>query len=125
MLQRIRDVLLLVRLGRVRGYEARHDHVGALRAIESISYSGRYSGLVAAYTTRLLAMTRDERAFGHVRNVRRFIREHEAQLAYADYCLAYCDYLECVLLRRPHAEAGAEVLRQKSSSLVRRTLLVI
>jgi hypothetical protein len=94
-------------------------------ALESISYTGRYSALVAAYTARLLALTRDDRAFEFVRQARRFIRENEEQLAYTEYCRAYCDYLECVLLRQPYAEAGAEVLRQRSSPFVRNTLLVV
>lgn len=124
MLQRLRDIALLIRLGRVRGFEGQRDQRGALHAIEHISYEGPFAGLLATYTARLLLMTRDARALPYVRDTRRFIRGHKAALKYAGYCEAYCDYLECVLLQQPHDAARQKVLAEPSSPLVRNSLIV-
>ncbi len=125
MLQRFRDAYLLMRLARVRGFESRRDQCGALKAIAGISYEGPYAGFVAAYTARLLAVTRDPRALAYVREVRDFIRENERELRYSDYCVAYCDYLELVLHQQPYGQAGAKVLALPSTAFVRNTLLVV
>ena len=124
MFQIAKDIRLLFQLGRVRRREDRRDVPGALRAIRAISYEGSWAGFVATYTARLLALTRDGRALRHVQAVRRFIRTHEDELEYSNYCLAYCDYLECVLRGQPYESAGATVRSQPSSPFVRNTLLV-
>jgi len=114
-----------MQLGRLRGFESRGDPRSALEAAEAISYKGAYAGLLATYTARLLAITRDPRALAHVRKARDFMRENENTLRYSGYCLAYCDYLERVLHQQPYDEAGAEVLAHPSTAFVRNTLLVV
>jgi hypothetical protein len=123
--QRIKDVLLLIRLGRVRALESRGDMPGALRAIEAISYEGSHAGFVATYTARLLVITKDPRALTDVENVRDFIRQNDGELCYSSYCLAYSNYLERVLRQLPYEQAGATVLKQPSTRFVRNSLLVV
>ena len=124
MFQRLRDAHLLIRLGRVRRLEAKHDYVGALAALEAIDYKGPYAGFLATYTTRMMAMARDGRTFQYVNIVRRFLRHETGDLRYRSYCLAYCKYLRRVFEGYPYELAAAEVLSQPSTALIRNALPV-
>ena len=124
MFQAVRDARLLIRLGRVRRLEARHDYVGALKILEAMTYEGPYAGFLATYIARMMAMARDGRALEYVNIARRFIRDERYELKYRGYCLAYCKYLRRVLGGYPYELAGDEVLSQPSTAFVRSALLV-
>ena len=125
MFQRIRDVRLMIRLSRLTALEARGDYPGALEAVERISYGGPLAAVLGAYISKLIAMNRDARALDYVRSVRRLIRECESNLDCRSYCVAYCDYLECVLSDQPYELAGKMASSQPASRFVRGILLIV
>ena len=123
---RFRVISTLFRLARVRGFEARRDTEGALRAIAAISTDGPLGGVVLAYTAKLMAMTRHPDALQYVRSAHRFITDTSTPLDHRDYCDAYCAYLECVLLRSPMDEAKRKVLSTRPPTpFIRNSLPVI
>src|SRR6059058_2871904 len=124
MLQALRDAQLLIRLGRVRRLEAKGDYVGALKALEAMTYKGPYAGFLGAYIARMMIFARDARAPQYVNIILRFIRHEPGSLKYRGYCLAYCKYLRRVVGGYPYELAGTEVLSQPSTAFVRNALLV-
>jgi hypothetical protein len=122
---RLRNIPILLRLGRVRSFESRRDTQGAFEAIRTISNDGPLGGVVLAYTAKLMAMTRHPDALEYVRSARQFITDSPTLIDYREYCASYCAYLECVLLRTPTDEAKEAVLSKPSTEFIRNSLLVI
>src|SRR3954453_8061099 len=125
MFQRFKDVRLMIRLSRLRALEAQGDYSSALEAVERISYGGPLAAVLGAYISKLIAMNRDARALDYVRSVRRFIRECEGSLDCRSYCVAYCDYLECMLSDQPYELAGKKASSQPASRFVRDLLPIV
>jgi hypothetical protein len=124
MLSTLRDIVLLIRIGRASSMESRGSPQRALNYLRSVKYSGSLEGFRRAYVARLMVLSRLHESLAYVREVLEFVTKSGTKLKYSSYCQAYCAYLECVLLNNRVDEARKDVMSRPASPLVKNTLVV-
>jgi hypothetical protein len=124
MLDVFRNILLIIRVAKIRSIERSGDIKLALSRIRQVKYQGSLEAFKETYTARLMVLNRDRDAMDFVRRTEKYIEKTKYPQDYGEYCLAYCRYLEAVLTKADLTASRREAEHQPATPFVRSTLLL-